>query len=256
MGQRRFRLTLAVLFGLLSFAICPPVAIGEDISAAARLEAMAKFLSQAQRLGVVADCAYDVLQETGEKIEFGERRELTLQRPNRGRVEVTQRDGARRGLVFDGTQLVAFDRDEKVYATIARPGTLDAALDYYAEELKMRLPLRELFAADLPQQLESALANVRWIAKETVGDVVTDHVAYRGDNVDVQLWIARDGDPLPARIVISYRLASGQPQFAANFRSWTLNPDVSDTQFTFVPAADAEKIPFAMGGRKALEKKP
>src|ERR1043165_9754543 len=73
----------------------------------------------------------------------------------RARLEVTQRDGSRRGIVFDGTQLTAFDLDEKVYATVAKPGTVDAALAYYTQDLKMRLPLRELFAADLPQQLKA-----------------------------------------------------------------------------------------------------
>src|SRR5438128_7078680 len=114
---------------------------------------MVNFLAKAPRLGVIADCSYDVLQDSGQKIEFGERRELTLRRPDRARIDVTRRDGARRGLFFDGTQLAAFDLDEKVYATVTKPGTVDAALAYYTHDLRMRVPLRELFAADLPQEL-------------------------------------------------------------------------------------------------------
>ena len=71
----------------------PPAAMSEENSAAARVEAMASFLAKAQRLSVMIDCAYDVVQESGEKIEFGERRVLTLRRPDRAR---DRRHAARR----------------------------------------------------------------------------------------------------------------------------------------------------------------
>ena len=258
MSKRRAGHTLAIIVGLLMAGIRPSVAGGEEKTAAARIEAMANLLAKSQSLGVAADCTYDAVQDSGQKIEFGERRELTLRRPDRARFDVTRRDGSRRGLLFDGTQLTAFDLDEKVYATVPKPGTVDAALAYYTRDLKMRLPMRELFAADFPQHLKDVLGSARLVGKETVGGVATDHVAFRGDTADVQLWIARDGDPIPQRIVITYRLAEGQPQFEADFHGWTFNPDVPDSAFTFVPAAGAEKIPILTPGRgrETGEKQP
>ncbi len=249
MTKRRAGRTLPIIAGLLMAGICPSLANGDEKTAEARIEAMGNLLAKAQRLGVAVDCTYDVVQESGQKIEFGERRELRLRRPDRARFDVIRRDGSRRGLVFDGTQLTAFDLDEKVYATVQKPGTFDAALAYYTRELKMRLPLRELFAADFPQQLKDVLGSARLVGKERIGGVATDHVAFRGDTADVQLWIARDGDALPQRIVITYRLAEGQPQFEADFHGWTFNPDVPDSAFTFTPAAGAEKIPILTPGR-------
>lgn len=258
MGGGRAGQALVLIAGLLWAGFLPPTARGEESAAAARIDAMAKFLSTAQRLAVAVECTYDVVQESGEKIEFGERRELTLRRPDRARFEVTRRDGSRRGVVFDGEKLTAFDLDQKVYTTVSRPGTVDAALSHYTRDLKMRLPLRELFAADLPRQLEGVLDSARLVGKETVGGVATDHVVFRGDTADVQLWIARDGDPLPQRAVITYRMAEGQPQFAADFRGWTLDPEVPDSAFAFAPAAGAEKIPILTPGRgrRADEPRP
>ena len=236
--------TLVVIVGLLTAGIHPSAVRGEENAAAARLEAMANLLAKAPRLGVVVDCSYDVVQDSGQKIEFGERRDILLRRPDRVRVDVTRRAGSRRGILFDGTQLTAFDLGEKVYATVAKPGTVDAALAYYTQDLKMRLPLRELFAADFPQRLKDVLGSARLVGNETIAGVATDHVAFRGDTADVQLWIARNGDPLPERVVITYRLAEGQPQFEADFHDWTFNPDVPDSAFTFTPAAGVEKIPI------------
>jgi hypothetical protein len=229
---------------MLLALVLPRVAASEENRAPARLEAMATFLAKAQRLSVRIDCSYDVIQESGQKIEFGERRELTLRRPDRARIDVTRRDGSRRGLVFDGTLLTAFDLDQKVYATVPRPGTVDAAFAYFTRALNMRLPLRELFATDVPQQLKDVVGSARLVGEETVGGVATDHVAFRGDTADVQLWIPRSGDPLPQRIVITYRLAEGQPQFAGDFSGWNLEPAAPDSLFTFTPAAGAEQIPI------------
>jgi len=250
MSPRRTHHFLAVILGLLLAGIRPSAASDDDKVAAARLEAMANFLSKAERLSVTADCTYDVVQDSGQKIEFGERRQLTLRRPDRARFEVTRRDGVRRGLLFDGTQLTAFDLDQKVYATAAKAGTLDAALEYYTQDLKMRLPLRQLFAADLPRKLKDALGSARLVGKETVAGTATDHIAFRADPGDVQLWIARDGDPLPQRIVITYRLDEGQPQFTADFSAWNFKPDVADSVFTFVAPEGAEKIPILAPGGK------
>jgi hypothetical protein len=239
---RRARSAAAPLL-LVALAV-PAIAIGADDDAGARIAAMARFLSGARRVGVVADCSYDVVQDTGQKIEFGERRRLTLRRPDRARIDVTRRDGTRRGVVFDGARLTAFDLDQKVYAVVEKPGTVDAAFEYFVHDLNMRLPLRELFASDLPKQLKEALATARSVGREDVGGAATDHVALRGDDADVQLWIRRSGDPLPQRIVITYRLAAGMPQFAADFSEWALDPDVPDASFTFTPEAGAERIPI------------
>jgi hypothetical protein len=250
---------LAIVISLLLTTTQSSIAAeDEHETVAKRLEAMATFLAKAQRLAVSVDCTYDVVQDSGQKIEFGERRALTLRRPDRARVDVTRRDGARRGLIFDGKQLTAFDVDENVYATAAKSGTVDAALQYYTEELGMRLPLRELFAADLAHELKSVVPNARLVARETIAGIDTDHIAFRGESSDVQVWIARSSDPLPQRIVITYRLEPGQPQFAADFHGWNLNPDVPDSLFSFVPPPESQRIPILTPGSGYMtgEKQP
>ena len=215
-----------------------------DERAAKRVEAMANFLAKAPRLSVTADCTYEVVQDSGQKIEFGEQRVITLRRPDRARIETTRRDGTRRGMIFDGKQLAAFDLDQKVYATVAKTGTTDTAFDYFKNDLDMRLPLSELFSTNLPQKISGMLGSARLVGQATVNGVATDHIALRGDTADLQFWIPRTGDPLPQRLVITYRLAEGQPQYEASFSGWNLAPDVPDSAFTFTPAEGAQEIPF------------
>jgi hypothetical protein len=252
--ERSGRLVVGALLVALGPALLasPPATAakeeGPDERAAARLDAMANALSKATRLRATIDASWDVTQPTGEKIEFGETRVLTVRRPDRLRAETTRRDGTRRVFLFDGTQLAVFDADLKVYATESRPGTLDAALDHLTQDLHMRMPLRELFASDLAKTLAPLRRTARWVGAETVAGVATDHVVLRGDDTDLQVWIPSQGDPLPRRIVITYREEEGQPQFRANLTDWTLSPEVPDELFVFKPDENAEKIPFAAPG--------
>ncbi len=77
-----------------------------------------------------------------------------------------------------------------------------------------------------------------------ISDVLCDHLALRGEKEDVQVWIARGDEPVPRRIVISYREMEGRPQFCAQFIEWDFSPDLSDTTFTFSPPEGAKRIHF------------
>ena len=64
-------------------------------------------------------------------------------------------------------------------------------------------------------------------------------------NIDFQVWIASEGDPLQMRLVIDYKNAPGEPQFRAMFRDWNFKPAVSDSLFVFKPGDGMKKITFA-----------
>jgi hypothetical protein len=66
-------------------------------------------------------------------------------------VDIVDRDGTKRGFRFDGKQIAFFGLDEKVYATAEKPGDLDAAFAYFTQDLKMPLPMGELFTNNFPK---------------------------------------------------------------------------------------------------------
>src|SRR5262245_42881465 len=105
--------------------------------AMAVLKWMAEFLTQAQRFNVMVDTGFDVVQDSGQKIEFGETRQIVLRRPDRVRIEATKRNGFKSGMFFDGKDLAVFNTKENVYATVARPGTVDEAIAYFLNDLDM-----------------------------------------------------------------------------------------------------------------------
>jgi len=223
----------------------PAVTAGEDSSdAKAILLKMADCLARAPGFSVDVRSGYDAIQESGQRIEFGERRRILLQRPDLLRVETERSDGVRGFVVFDGKAITAFKAEENVYARVDKPGTVDGAVVYLVRDLQMALPLAPLFLTVLPQYLEKRVESVSYVEEDALFDVPTDHLAVQTADVDVQLWIAQGEQPVPRRIVVTYKTAEGQPQFWADLSGWSLAPEVAADRFSFTPPEGAEQIPF------------
>jgi hypothetical protein len=213
--------------------------------AMAVLQQMATFLSQAQRFSVTIDAGFDAVQESGQKIEFGETRQVVVRRPDHFRVDATKRDGAQSAVLFDGKDLTVSHVQEKVYATAAKPGSVDEALAYFVNDLGMRLPLAELLNSHLDKVLLEKVRVADYVEASSIAGVSCDHLAFRGDEADVQVWVAQGQQPLPRRLVITYKQADGRPQFWAQLSDWNLAPEVPDALFTFTPPKDAAQIAFS-----------
>ena len=219
-----------------------PPAVKPD--AMAVVKNMAEYLSSARKYSVKISAGYDVVQGSGQKVEFGEVREVTLVRPNQLRVETKESDGDRNLFVFDGTTISYSHGGKNVYATASAPGTLDDAVKTFLQKLNMRIPLALMYVSNLPEEMEQLIESAAYVEYSTQFDVPCHHVAARTATTDVQLWVAAGSEPLLRRVVITYKNEEGAPQFWANFTNWNFSPSVSAAMFAFTPPQGAEKIPF------------
>ena len=213
--------------------------------AMAVLQRMAAFLSQAQRFSVTIDIGFDAVQDSGQKIEFGETRQVVLRRPDHLRIDATKRDGSKSVLLFDGKDMTVVHPQENVYATVAKPGSVDEAVAYFVHDLGLRLPLAELVNSQLAQRLPEQVRVADYVESSSIAGVPCDHLALRGDEADLQVWVAQGEQPLPRRVVITYRRADGRPQFWAQLSDWNLSPEVPDALFAFTPPTGAAQIAFS-----------
>ncbi len=219
---------------------------------------MAQNLSTKEKIKVKIKNGYDAVQANGQKVEFGSIRAVTYKRPNLCRIENTERDGTEKGFVFNGTEIVAFNNEEKVYAKAPISGTCDDAIDYFKNELQMEVPLSELFDTKLPEHLKEIITEGYIVEESRIGDTPVSHIAFRTDEVDFQIWVDTKKN-LPQKIIISYKSHFEHPQFWAYFKEWDLSPRLEDSNFTFEPPKDFEKIPFStikiMGGGENTDEK-
>lgn len=215
------------------------------------LRRMADTLAQAQQFSVTIRAGYDVVQETGEKIEFGERRAVTLIRPDKLRVDSQESNGKRTVVTFDGKAITVFNPAENVYAQIEKSGGVDDAVRYLAQDLRVRLPLALLLVSTLPDELEQRLEALAYVERDTLTTAPSDHLVGQTRDVDFQVWIATGDKPLPQRITITYKADEGEPQYRADLSDWNLNPDVAQAQLAFRPPDGAERIPVMIRVRRS-----
>jgi hypothetical protein len=147
-------------------------------------------------------------------------------------------------VVFDGKNLTAYDHANNVYARSAIAGDVDAAIKHFVRDLRMRLPLAMLLVRQFPTDLKRRVQQLDYVEETVSRGVPSDHLAARGADVDFQIWIAQGEQPLIQRVVLTYKLEKGAPQFWAEFSDWNFNPAVPAGKFEFQPPADAKPIQF------------
>lgn len=211
-----------------------------------RLQDMAKWLAGLNEYTVTMRASYDVVQESGQKIEFGEQRDISVKRPDHARIEQQASDGDRDLLLFDGEHITVLDATRNVFAQAPTPGEdLDDAINYLLDSLKLRLPLAPLLMATFPQELRSHVVEADLVETTDLLGAPADNIAARTQEVDFQVWVAKGDQPWPMRIVINYRLMPGSPQFRANLVDWNRAPKFTKQTFVFEQPAGATQIPFA-----------
>ena len=89
------------------------------------LDRMADRLAQAKGFSVTIRAGFDVVQDSGQKITFGEKRHVTLSRPDQLRIEAEESDGKRTLVIFDGKAITVFNPADNVYGQVEKAGSVD-----------------------------------------------------------------------------------------------------------------------------------
>lgn len=250
--KRRIEVLFCTLLALQ--ALSPAPLRAEDDAAAppqiepqakAVLDGMTAILSGADKFRVEMLVGYEVLQENGQKIEFGETRELSVSRPDKLRIDGVMSDGTTAVTLFDGKQITLYDGAVNVYATAPQKADLDGSVVHYVRDLGMRLPLAPLVMKRLPEELARRVESLAYVEKTGILGETTHHIAGRTPTVDFEMWITDGKKPTLRKLALSYREAEGHPRFWAEFSDWDLDPSLRSSVFRFDPPSGARAIRFA-----------
>jgi hypothetical protein len=215
------------------------------------LSGMADFLAALPGFKVNLVCSYDVVQDSGQKIEFSELRKVSVARPDKLRIEQLSSDGAQDLVVFDGKDITIYNDQLDVFSQAPQPGSIDDSVVYFVRDLGIRLPLAAMLSSRLPEELEYRVKTVDYVEFTDILGPPAHHIAARTNTVDFQVWITDGERPLPLRVVLTYKTEPGQPQFRALFLNWDEQSPAVSEAFRFEPPADARKILFAVQGPAA-----
>jgi hypothetical protein len=214
------------------------------------LRKMSDYLGGLKQFSVQTENTLEVVLRSGEKIQFDNPAEALIQRPNKLRAD-RKGDVVDQEFYYDGKTLTLYQKDHNYYATVEAPSTVDETIDFAREALDVYAPGGDLIYKNPYSILTEDVLSGFYVGMSVVRGIKCHHLAFRGNEVDWQIWI-EDGDkPLPKKFIVTSKWMTGAPQFTVSIKSWNLSPKVTEDMFTFVPPKDAQKIDFihlASGG--------
>jgi hypothetical protein len=168
---------------------------------------------------------------------------ITISRP--GSLQISSFDGeVTRGLFFHEGLLTVFNTENKMYAQAEIPKEIDDALEFALEELDVEAPLMDFIYRDASARLINSDQEIRYLSdKVRVAGVDCHHIAIRGVDVDVQLWVEEGDRPLARKIMITSKWEGGTPRHWSNL-NWDIKPAIDPEVFEFHAPDDATKIQF------------
>ncbi len=198
-------------------------------------------LAATPRFAFEAEETFDEVFEHAPRLQLTNVRRVLVEKPGRMAAQA-EGDTLYRAAWFDGQSLWALNKEENTYMTIPQPPTLDAALDKLAAEYGVDVPLSDFVYADPYAVLSEGVLYGEYLGIHQAAGVDCHHLSFSQSTIDWQIWIDAGDQPLPRKLVLSYRDEPGVPQYFAVIRKWDLAPAISEGAFRFAPPQGARKV--------------
>lgn len=228
--------------GMMSFTASPGLAQEIDARADEVLRAMSDYLAGLQTFSVTADASTEMLMRDGAKAQLTATGELLIDRGTGFRFRRSGPAG-QTTIVFDGVTVGIANEALGVHLVIPAEGTIDRAID----EVRSVLGAEVTGGADLlyANPYEGLMLEVErgtYMGEVTVGGVHAHHLLYRAADIDWQLWIRSEGDPVPVKYVITSKWVTAAPSFSVQFHDFTPGVATAPGDFAFTPPEGSTEI--------------
>lgn len=225
----------------LTSAIGSVGAYADEADAKRLFKAMSDYLAAQTAISFDYDSTLEVVASDGQKIGLASSGEVTLARPDK--LRATRTGGfADVEMVFDGTTLSLLGKNLNAYAQVAAPGSVDQLIDTLRDTYHRPLPAADLLLSNVDGALMPLVTGVKDLGSGVIGGVECDHLAFRTEEVDWQIWIAHGDAPYPCRFVITSKGVEGQPQYTIDVSDWKAGVAVASADFAFAPPAGATRV--------------
>jgi len=221
------------------------------------LHKMCDFMGSLKSFSFVGKSTTDVVTDEGQKISFGATSDVEVQRPNHLRSDRVG-SATNTSLYYDGNTITLLGRKMNLYATADAPHDLDGAIDFARDRLGLEAPAADLLYKDPYAALTEDVIAGKVVGREFLDGVPVQHLAFRGHEVDFQIWIEDGARPVPRRYVITSKNVTGVPDFEVELGAWRFEPTITADTFRFKAPPGAQKIDFmaTRAVREELKRNP
>ncbi|MFC1601146.1 DUF2092 domain-containing protein [Candidatus Sumerlaeota bacterium] len=218
------------------------------------LTSMSKFVGAQPHLQFDVLDSIDQIDEDGVRVQLSHLRKVQLTRPDKF-ASTVKGDRAERRSVFNQGRLTVLSPGENIYLQKDDlPKTVEQTLDHLAEKEGLSFPLADFLRQEIVDK--SLLANItfaEYVGESVVEPAACHHLVFQQENIDWQLWIQEGDQPVPRKLVITYRQLPGHPQFTARFNNWQFPKAIADDVFQIEVPKTAEQVSFYSDVVKSLK---
>jgi hypothetical protein len=244
--RRGLHLTSVALLALTAAAFCvAPLGTSraDEASATKILKSMTDYVGKQATVSLTFDADIEVVTPTVQKVQFSSSGSVVLNRPDKARL--TRTGGyADVELVFDGKTATLHDRGGKRFAQVNAAGTFDQLVDRLRAEHLVEMPGADLLLANVFDELTHGILEARHIGRGVVGGVECEHLAFRNQDTDWQIWIELGERPVPRKYVITSKGVAAAPQYTLHVRDWKSDAKPAADAFVFNAAAGVVQVPL------------
>ncbi len=209
------------------------------------LRQMCDYMAHQKHFIVKAETTHESILDNGEKLMFLNQVTVYLKRPDK---IYSYRKGMVRNqeIFYDGKKLTLYSKGLNLWASTPAPSTIDKAMDFAISELGLSAPGGDLFYSDAYKGLMEDVISGAYIGENEVGGIPCYHLAFRGADVDWQIWVQKGDKPLPRKYVIISKWTTGAPEYTMTIKQFDASTPIPDERFNFIPPKGASRIAFAL----------
>ena len=236
---------LRSLPALLTIFLLPAALQAAPISeqALSSLKRMSATLAAAKAFTYQTEIIMEVPAKNGQMLTLFANSAVALKRPDKLRARFTG-EAPHFDFFYDGSSVAAYAPGNNVYSISKAPATIDTMLPALESETGIRIATRGLLMSDPYKALTLGLKSGSLVGKVNVGGIPCEHLAFRGDGVNWEIWIESEARALPRRLAATFTDRPGSPRVLIEFSHWNLRPSLRPGDFVFRAPAGSKEIPF------------
>jgi hypothetical protein len=227
---------------MLTSALFVPHAYAAD-DATQILKAMADYVQNQKTIALTFDSDVEVITPEVEKIQFASSGKMLLSRPDK--LRVTRTGGyADVEIVFDGKTISALGKNINAFTQMEAAGSIDQLIGKLRDMNIVSAPGADFLGTHVFEDLMDGVIYSKHVGLGVIDGVECEHLAFRGRDVDWQIWIEAGSRPIPRKYVITSKAVGAAPQYTLRIKDWKTDAPVGVEAFAFTPPPGANKVPL------------
>jgi len=247
--MRTLLLSVALILGAAAPALSQ--SSPDDPRALTVLNRMADNIGALHSCTFRLDVAHDELDaDAGMLVKLHNSHEVFLVGPDKMLVNTTG-DAGHRGFWYDGKEAYSYWYGENNYGRVSAPPNIIDMIKSIHDAYGVDFPAADLLYPTFVDDLIAQSQRISFIKSVRLGDQECFHIAAKGADQDVELWIANDAATLPVKYLFRTREKGQVTEYQGTFSEWKMNPDLPATLFRFTPPPGSREVRLVARNEKA-----